>query len=183
MSVFQVAGVGISLLGVLALIGRGDLGVLLDLDLNRGDVLLLGAYTSWSFCAVCLRKAPRGVDPRVMLFLLLALGAAQLLPFYMLETIVDRSMVAGEGTLINVFVLAIFSSVIAIFLWNHALGRIGVGRASIFIHLIVVFTVILAILYPRRALRMVSCRGRRTDSDRHLLVDRSRQGPDLTART
>ena len=146
-TVFQAVGVAVSLLGVLALLGRGDPAVLARLDFNFGDMLVLGAFTSWAFYAVYLRKAPRGIEPTVMLFLILFLGAAMLVPFYILETVFDRPMTADRATILSTVVLAVFSSVIAIFLWNAALGRLGAGRASIFIHLIVVFTVILAILF------------------------------------
>ncbi len=146
-SIFQALGVAISLLGVMALLGKGDTAVLLGLDFNFGDILVLGAYTSWAFYAVYLRKAPRGIEPMVMLFLILFLGSAMLLPLYILETVFDRPTVANGATILSVVVLAVFSSVISIFLWNYGLGRLGAGRASIFIHLIVVFTVILAILF------------------------------------
>lgn len=146
-SLFQVIGVVISLLGVMALIGQGDWDVLMSLDLNKGDILVLGAYTSWSFYAVYVRKAPRGVDPKVMLFLILILGSAMLLPIYLFETIFVRPTNADGATILSIVVLALFSSVISIFLWNYSLARLGAGRASIFVHLIVAFTVILAIIF------------------------------------
>ena len=59
----QLAGVLVSLLGVFALIGRGDPGTILDLDFNAGDILVLFAYLSWAFYAVYLRLAPRELDP------------------------------------------------------------------------------------------------------------------------
>lgn len=144
---FQALGVGVSLLGVFAVIGRGDPGVLLELDFNKGDLLILGAFTSWAFYAVYLRKIPRGLDSRVMLFLLLFLGALLLLPFYVVETVFDRPIRPDGPTLVSIVGLALFASVMAIFLWNYGIRRLGAGRASIFIHLIVVFTVLLAVLF------------------------------------
>lgn len=146
-TVFQAIGVAISLLGVMALIGRGDWTVLMSLDLNKGDLMVLGAYTSWAFYAVYLRKAPRGLDPKVMLFLILFLGSAMQLPIYVVEAVFDRPTNADGATILIVVALALFSSVISIFLWNYALVRLGAGMAGIFTQLIVAFTVILAIVF------------------------------------
>lgn len=146
-SLSRAAGVAISLLGVLALISRGDLAVLADLEFNFGDLLVLGAYTSWAFYAVYLRKSPRELDPRAMLFLILFFGALMLLPFYALEWAFDRPTRFDLPTLATTFVLALFSSVMAVQLWNYGIRSLGAPRASVFIHLILVFTVVFAILF------------------------------------
>ena len=143
----QLAGVLVSLLGVFALIGRGDPGTILDLDFNAGDILVLFAYLSWAFYAVYLRLAPRELDPRVMLFLLLFLGALLLIPFYAVESAFDRPMTFGLPALAAIVGLALFSSIGAIYLWNYSIRHLGPSRAGIFIHLIVAFTVIMAIVF------------------------------------
>ena len=143
----QLAGVLVSLLGVFALIGRGDPRAILALDFNIGDVLVLFAYISWALYAVYLRLAPRGLDPSAMLFLLLFLGALLLLPFYLIEWAVDRPMTFGLPAIGAIVGLAVFSSVAAVYLWNYAIGHLGPSLAGIFIHLIVAFTVIMAIVF------------------------------------
>ena len=143
----QLAGVLVSLLGVFALIGRGDPRTILDLDFNAGDILVLFAYLSWAFYAVYLRLAPRELDPRVMLFLLLFLGALLLIPFYAVESAFDRPMTFGLPALAAIVGLALFSSIGAIYLWNYSIRHLGPSRAGIFIHLIVAFTVIMAIVF------------------------------------
>ena len=143
----QVAGVLVSLLGVFALIGRGDPRAILALDFNLGDILVLGAYVSWALYAVYLRLAPRALDQRVMLFLLLFLGALLLIPFYLIEWAVDRPMTFGLPSIAAIVGLALFSSVIAVFLWNYSIQHLGPSLAGIFIHLIVAFTVVMAIAF------------------------------------
>jgi len=143
----QVAGVLVSLLGVFALIGRGDPRAILTLDFNLGDILVLGAYVSWALYAVYLRLAPRALDQRVMLFLLLFLGALLLLPFYLIEWAVDRPMTFGLPSIAAIVGLALFSSVIAVFLWNYSIQQLGPSLAGIFIHMIVAFTVVMAIVF------------------------------------
>ncbi len=143
----QLAGVLVSLLGVFALIGRGDPRAILALDFNIGDILVLFAYISWALYAVYLRLAPRALDPSAMLFLLLFLGALLLLPFYLIEWAIDRPMTFGLPSIAAIVGLAVFSSVGAVYLWNYAIGHLGPSLAGIFIHLIVAFTVVMAIAF------------------------------------
>ena len=143
----QIAGVLVSLLGVFALIARGDPRAILALDFNAGDILVLVAYVSWALYAVYLRLAPRALDQRAMLFLLLFLGALMLIPCYLIEWAVDRPMTWGLPSIGAIVGLALFSSVFAVYLWNYAIQRLGPSLAGIFVHLIVAFTVILAIAF------------------------------------
>ncbi len=143
----QLAGVMVSLLGVFALISRGDPRAILALDFNAGDLLVLVAYVSWALYAVYLRLAPRALDQRVMLFLLLFLGALMLIPCYLVEWAVDRPMTWGLSSIAAIVGLAVFSSVAAVFMWNYAIRDLGPSLAGIFIHLIVAFTVIMAIVF------------------------------------
>src|SRR3546814_1982491 len=57
-SVRQVAGVLISLAGVLAIIGRGDPAMLWGLRLNSGDAIISVAVLIWALYSVLLRRRP-----------------------------------------------------------------------------------------------------------------------------
>ena len=142
----QGFGVAVSLIGVLVLISMGSLETLQQMDFNKGDLLVTGAYVSWGLYAVLLRKVPRGLDHRLTLLSLLGMGALLLLPLYLYETSFVRPTVFTWTTVSSVFWLAIFSSVLSILMWNRAISRLGAGRAGLFIHLIPAFTVIMAIL-------------------------------------
>src|SRR3546814_8047177 len=54
----QIVGVVISLAGVLTVVSRGDPGVLLGLELNRGDAVIAAAVLLWAFYSVLLRRRP-----------------------------------------------------------------------------------------------------------------------------
>lgn len=148
----QAVGVAISLAGVLFLISDGSLDRLLRLELNVGDLIVTVAYLFWAFYAVLLRKVPRSIDTRVMVFVLICLGALFVLPLYLIETIFFRAFKPTPTTVSVVVLLALFSSVIATLLWNRGIRMMGVTRAALFLHLIPVFTVILAIALLGEAL-------------------------------
>ena len=106
----QAAGIGMSLAGVLVLIGRGDFAVLAALDFNRGDLIVMGAYVSWGFYAVLLRRAPRELDQVTILALILGFGSLALLPVYLVEELAFRPTIFTWTALISMVVLAILSS-------------------------------------------------------------------------
>ena len=143
----QAFGVAISLAGVLFLISDGSLERLLKLELNIGDLIVTAAYMFWAFYAVLVRKVPRAIDSRAMVLVLIGLGAIFVLPLYVLETIYFRPFRPTPVTVGTVLSLALFSSVIATLLWNSGIRIMGVTRAALYLHLIPVFTVILAMLF------------------------------------
>jgi drug/metabolite transporter (DMT)-like permease len=141
----QAFGVFISLAGVLFLISDGSFERLKALQFNIGDVIVTFAYAFWAFYAVLLRKVPRSIDSAAMVLVLIGLGALFLLPLYIYEALFVRAFHPTPMSVGVIVTLAVFSSVIATLLWNRGIRIMGVTRAALFLHLIPVFTVILAI--------------------------------------
>ena len=143
----QWLGVLLSLAGVVHLVARGDLPALLTLRLNAGDMFVLVSVVSWAFYAVLLRRAPPGLDRLCLLFGILAAGAASVLPFWVVEAVLLGPPPLVWRTAWAVGFNAVFASILGMFWWNHAVERLGPGRAGLFVHLIPVFTVLLAIAF------------------------------------
>ncbi len=142
----QAAGISLSLAGVLVLIGRGDAAVLSALDFNRGDLIVMGAYVSWAFYAVLLRRVPRELDHLTTLALILGFGSLALFPIYLVEEFAFRPTYFTLTALITMGVLALVSSLLGVLMWNRAVTSLGPGRAGIYIHLIPAYTIVLAIV-------------------------------------
>jgi drug/metabolite transporter (DMT)-like permease len=142
----QGIGLALSLAGVLVLITAGSVERLLALDLNRGDLIVTGAYVAWGLYAVLLRQLPRGLDYRVTVAAILGFGAVFLLPVYLFEAIYVRPTLPTATTLITIAWLATFSSSLAMILWNYSIQQLGPARAGQYLHLIPAFTIVLAIL-------------------------------------
>lgn len=141
----QGFGVIVSLTGVLVLISSGSVERLGAMDFNKGDLLVTGAYVSWGMYAVLIRKIPHGLDRRLVLAGILGFGALFMLPLYLVETIYFRPTPVTWTSVLSITWLAVFSSILAILMWNNAIAKLGPGRASLFIHLIPAFTVLMAI--------------------------------------
>jgi drug/metabolite transporter (DMT)-like permease len=150
----QAAGVLISLTGLLFIITHGDWGVLARLSLSRGDLLTLAAALAWAIYSVLLRLKPIQMDPLTFLTVMVAFGTVFLLPFYLWE----RSAVGGFDISLPgisaIIYTSVFPSVLAYIFWNHGVDRVGPGRAGLFIHLMPVFSILLAALLLGERVRL-----------------------------
>jgi drug/metabolite transporter (DMT)-like permease len=145
LTAMQWAGVLVSLAGVLYLIGRGKLGVLLNLDLNIGDVLVFISIICWAIYAVLMRRVPKELDRLNFLFAILVAGAIASFPFWILENIYYLPTPLTWTTAGVTGGLALFASIFALLWWNRAVEGLGASRAGLLLHLIPVYTVILAV--------------------------------------
>jgi drug/metabolite transporter (DMT)-like permease len=140
----QMAGVLISLSGLLFLVFRGDWTALAQLALSSGDLWTLGAGLAWAMYSVMLRLRPAAMDPFVFLTALVAFGLLFLLPFYLWELSVKGGFALSRASLGGIAYTAIFPSVLAYIFWNRGVDSVGANRAGIFFHLMPVLSILLA---------------------------------------
>ena len=140
----QLAGLALSLSGVVTIISAGELQTLARLSLNPGDLLLLGGALLWAIYTVLLRWRPP-LRPLSFLFTIVAAAAAFSLPFYLWEVCVGRSMTLSPGTIGAIGYLAVFPSIVAYICWNHAVAVVGPNVAGFFNPLIPVFGTLFAV--------------------------------------
>src|SRR2546429_979886 len=81
----QLAGVMVSLAGVLTILARGSLGELLAFRLNLGDIFVIVSMLLWSLYTICLRWRPPGLHTLAFLFVIACVGTTTILPFYVGE--------------------------------------------------------------------------------------------------
>ena len=147
MSPRQCFGVLISLGGVLLIISRGDMAQLLAVKFNRGDLLVLAAAFIWALYSANLRRYPKGLHPFAYQSGIVIIGLVAILPFYVMEVAGGRTMTINVPTIIAILYVALFASVLAFIFWNRAVRSLGANRAGPFIHLMPVFSTILAVVF------------------------------------
>jgi drug/metabolite transporter (DMT)-like permease len=141
----QVAGVLITAAGVAVVATRGMPLSVLDLEFNRGDLLMLAACVLYAVYTVALRDRPR--MPGAAFFTLLALiSAVTSLPLAAAEAAVSGwSFPSWQGWLVTLYV-AIFPSTLAQLFFVRAVDLIGPGRTGVFVNLVPIFAAILAVV-------------------------------------
>jgi len=147
LSMRQVAGVLISLSGVVLIIAKGDIAALQQLSFNRGDLLVLVAALVWAFYSANLRNYPKDLHPISYQTGIMLAGLVFLLPCYLLELQSGKQMAITVATTLTIGYVALFASVLAFICWTRAIRTVGANRAGPFIHLMPVFSTILAIIF------------------------------------
>ncbi len=149
----QAAGIAVSLTGAVVLVLRGEPATLTALSFNPGDAWMLAAVPLWAFYSTVLRRKPAEMRPLVLLTVTIALGLAVLTPFMAVRAAagaVSAMSVEAWGAIVYV---ALFASVIAYVCWNKGIATLGANRGGLFIHLLPVFSAVLAVVVLDEALR------------------------------
>jgi drug/metabolite transporter (DMT)-like permease len=143
----QLAGVGVSLAGVLTILSGGSLAALAAFRLNQGDLLVILSMAMWSVYTICLRWRPPGLHLLTFLFVLACVGDLAVLPLFLGELAWGRHMQLTATNLGALVSVALFSSVLAYIFWNRGVELVGANVAGLFVHLMPVFGVVLAWLF------------------------------------
>jgi drug/metabolite transporter (DMT)-like permease len=143
----QILGVVLAFSGILVMVFKGDWALLLSVDVNWGDVLMLGAIIAWARYAVGIHRATDLPDGDVLLFYIAVVAVVSLLPLYIFEAIYVREINPTPLAIAGIAYLAVGSTVLAIILWNLAIRSVGASRAGMFVNLIPVFGAIFAMMF------------------------------------
>jgi drug/metabolite transporter (DMT)-like permease len=147
MSNARLAGIGVSLAGVLTIISEGSLSALGSFRLNGGDLIVILSMAMWSIYTICLRYRPAGLDTITFLFVIACVGELVVLPFYVGEMTFGRAMHWTPAAFAALLAVGLFSSVLAYIFWNRGVAEVGAPVAGLFVHLMPVFGVVLAWLF------------------------------------
>lgn len=146
-SKLQLAGLALSLLGVLCIVLRGDLTQLLNVQINRGDLWVLAAMLSWALYTVALNWRPVALSKSALLGSTVLVGTLVLLPVYLWELGQGQRIALVADNLLVLGYVAIFPSVLAYFFWNYGVEKLGAPSAGLFVYLMPVFGMILSMLF------------------------------------
>ena len=140
-------GVLISLAGVTAIVTRGEVAALAGLTLNVGDLWMLLAVLVWALYTIGLQWRPAGVHPMLMLAAFTTVGLLALAPAYAWEIMRGRLININPVSLTSMVYIGLFPGFLGYVFYNRAVGEVGASKASLFIHLMPVFGVLLSSLF------------------------------------
>ncbi|MDA0241291.1 MAG: DMT family transporter [Proteobacteria bacterium] len=141
----QIAGLLVGLLGTAVIITRGDLAVLRTLSFNIGDIWVLVATIAWAFYTVLLPKKPK-IHATSFMAATVTMGIPLLLPFYLWETITVKPMPLIFESIWGVAYLALIATGIAYLSYNRTVELLGANKAGLTSYLLPIFGTILAII-------------------------------------
>jgi drug/metabolite transporter (DMT)-like permease len=131
--------------GAVVVISRGDVGELLALRVDAGDLLALAAAACWATFNLASRLVVGRVPASTVNLAVFASGAVALFALGIGDDPVGQLAAATPAVLTNVVALALVSSVMSGQLFLYGVRTAGVGRAVTFIYLVPVLTALLSV--------------------------------------
>jgi drug/metabolite transporter (DMT)-like permease len=144
----QALGVAISMAGVLSILTRGDLSVLANLELNKGDVIVVIGMVFWAAYTVFLRHRPVGLPGLALLACCAVVGVILLTPLVAIEmAFLGGRVEITPATVAAMVYVGVFPSFVSYVFWNKAVEKVGPNVSGIFMHLMPAFGSLLAWLF------------------------------------
>jgi drug/metabolite transporter (DMT)-like permease len=142
----QFAGIAVSLAGVLFIVTQGHPASIIEMSFNRGDVIILFNMAVWAIYSAILRLRPK-LHWLSFIWILAFYSTLGTLPFAVHEHFQGSQLQPTLTTVLSVTYFAIFPSILAYVSWNRGVELIGANRAGTMLHLIPVYSALLASVF------------------------------------
>ena len=146
-NIFQISGLIVSVLGILAIITRLDLNILLTLNFNKGDIYMVIAIISWGIYSAFLKKKTFDISLLSLVHVVCTFGLIILFPAFLFELAQEKTTEINSNLIYILLYIAIFPSIGSYYCWAGAVSIIGANRAGIFLSLIPLFSTIFAMIF------------------------------------
>ena len=134
-----------TLVGSIVVVSRGDVGVLLALTLNPGDVLMMTACIFYATYTLGLRRRPQ-MGAFVMMWFIAVASWVATIPLVLLEAALGYTRMPGwQGWLVLGYVALVPSFLSQVF-FIRGVDLIGTARAGLYANLVPVFAALLGVI-------------------------------------
>lgn len=144
----QGLGFLLSLLGVVAIIFKGQPANIFALQINIGDLFMVGSISFWAYHTILYKKRGTSLPADVLFTAMTCSGVIMTLPLALLENSYAGWNWIGTVTpshLAGIAALCIFPSVLAYRFWHQALTQVSANKVAISQYLIPVFTTLISV--------------------------------------
>ena len=141
----QIVGFLMSIAGIVLTASHGNPASLLALDINFGDLLMLGGCLVYAAYTVALRFKPV-IHWQSLMILLTASALVTSLPFLAAEFQFGGGVVPDARGWAIIAYVVVFPSILAQIFYIRGVELIGANRAGLFINMVPIFGTLLSIL-------------------------------------
>jgi len=142
---FQILGLIISVLGILAIITKLKLDILFSLNFNKGDLIMVGGALTWGVYSTLLKRKKFTLPLLTLVHVICTLGLISVLPQFLYEYTNGQVIKFDINLVYTLIFLALFPSIGSYYCWAGAVSIVGANRAGISLSLIPLFSTIFAI--------------------------------------
>jgi len=143
---YQIMGVIFSMLGVLVIVTQLNGEKIKELSFNKGDLSIIVAMLSWALYSALLKKKKLELSQLSLLQVIISSGLIFLLPIYIIEMNQGRFVTFELPFILTLIYVVLFPGLASFICWIKGIGLIGANRSGIFLHLMPIFSTIMAIL-------------------------------------
>lgn len=154
----QMLGIAVSLAGVLTIISKSSLATLRALQFNWGDMIILCNMGVWAIYSAFLRRRP-AMHWMSFTFVLAAIAGVTTLPFWLWEHAHGLVLQPTWRTAGALAYVSVFPSLVAYASWNRGVDLIGANRAGVFLHLVPLYSAVMASLLLGEAIGLYHVAG------------------------
>ena len=145
-NIFQLLGVSFSFIGVIFIITKANLGILMNLDFNKGDITMIIGMLSWATYSVLLKKKKHKLSQLTLLEVVISFGFLFLIPIYFIEYQMGFRIVPDKNFIMVLSYVVLFPGLISFIFWIKGISLIGANRSGIFLHMMPILSAIMAMI-------------------------------------
>jgi drug/metabolite transporter (DMT)-like permease len=142
----QGVGFMIGLVGVIAVIARGELENLADLQFRVGDLIILLGVVSWATYSVLLKRYPLKMHTMSLLSAIFVTGTVVIIPFFAWEIASTGNVHVNLPGLVAIVYGAVCMSILSYIFFIRGVQALGPNKANAFGYLVPLFAALLAVV-------------------------------------
>ncbi len=155
----RMAGIGVTLIGVVYLSVRGDLAHLAALRFQFGDILILFSASLFGAYTFILRFRPAGPGSLDFLAIIISMGTIILLPCSALELTLQGWPHFTSGNMAALLYVGLGPALAAYILWNEAVSSLGPAKSAMIYYTLPFFCAVGAMLFLGEGISLVHVLG------------------------
>ena len=148
----RVIGLVLCLIGVLAIISKGNLDLLINFKFTSGDLWMIGAAMGWAVYSIYLLNWKSKFSLMARFTLIAMFGTISLFPFYILEEIFYFNTAFNSNFLFWVLFAAVSPGIIAFTLYTRAQKYLGASLTGFTLYIFSIYSAIYGIILFDEAL-------------------------------
>ena len=143
---YQIMGVVFSMLGVIVIVTQLNAEKIKEFSFNKGDLSIIIAMLSWALYSALLKKKKLELSQISLLQVIISSGLIFLLPIYIIEIKLGYVVTLELPFILTLIYVVLFPGLASFICWIKGIGLIGANRSGIFLHLMPIFSTMMAIL-------------------------------------
>ena len=142
----RILGLVLCLIGVLAIISKGNLDLLINFKFTSGDLWMIGAAMGWAIYSIYLLNWKSKFSLMARFTLIAMFGAISLFPFYILEEVFYFNTNFNNNFIFWVLFAAISPGIIAFTLYTKVQKYLGASLTGFTLYIFSIYSAIYGII-------------------------------------